>query len=90
MGIYYNGQGVPQNFVTAYMWPNLATSNGNDLANEAGDAIAKVQNAIVSECPRRQLNGRRPAPHNALPAIIRIAVASLWQPYGVSTVHPVV
>ena len=49
MGIYYNGQGVPQNFVTAYMWPNLATSNGNDLANEAGDAIAKVRNAIVSE-----------------------------------------
>ena len=49
MGIYYDGQGVPQNFVTAYMWPNLATSNGNDLANEAGDAIAKVQNAIVSE-----------------------------------------
>ena len=49
MGIYYKGQGVPQNFVTAYMWLNLATSNGNDLANEAGDAIAKVRNAIVSE-----------------------------------------
>jgi len=49
VGIYYNGQGVPQNFVTAYMWLNLATSNGNDLANEAGDAIAKVRNAIVSE-----------------------------------------
>ena len=49
MGIYYNGQGVPQNFVTAYMWLNLATSNGNDLANEADDAIAKVQNAIASQ-----------------------------------------
>ena len=49
MGIYYNGQCVPQNFVAAYMWLNLATSNGNDLANEAGDAIAKVQNVIVSE-----------------------------------------
>lgn len=47
--MYYKGQGVPQNFVTAYMWLNLATSNGNDLANEARDAIAKVQNAIVSE-----------------------------------------
>ena len=47
--MYYNGQGVPQNFVTTYMWPNLTTSNGNDLANEARDAIAKVQHAIVSE-----------------------------------------
>ncbi len=39
--LYYNGQGVPQDYVTAYMWFILASVEGDKLAIENRDLLAK-------------------------------------------------
>ena len=36
-----NGKGVPQDFVWAHMWLNLAAAQGTDLAKEGRDEVAK-------------------------------------------------
>lgn len=42
MGLMYaNGTGVPQDYLQAYKWYNLAASQGNRLALEARDALAR-------------------------------------------------
>ena len=40
--MYYNGWGVPQDFITAHMWYSLAASKGNDLAAEDRDIIPSI------------------------------------------------
>ncbi len=39
--MYENGQGVPQDYVRAHMWINLAVSKGGGLATENRDSVAK-------------------------------------------------
>ena len=39
--MYRNGKGVPQDFVWAHMWLNLAAAQGTDLAKEGRDEVAK-------------------------------------------------
>jgi len=54
--MYQDGQGVPQNYVLAHMWFNLAASNpalekhGHDQAVRNRDAVArKMTAALVAE-----------------------------------------
>jgi uncharacterized protein len=39
--MYANGEGVPQDDVTAHMWLNLSVAKGNLTALEARDRVAK-------------------------------------------------
>jgi TPR repeat protein len=39
--MYANGQGVPQDFVVAHMWFNLAAARGNSDAQDNRDRIAR-------------------------------------------------
>ena len=38
--MYDNGEGVPQDYVTAHMWFNLAAASGNKDAVKARDIVA--------------------------------------------------
>jgi hypothetical protein len=38
--MYYNGQGVTQNYVQAHMWFNIASANGDANARENRDIVA--------------------------------------------------
>ncbi len=50
-GMYINGEGVPQDNIRAYMWANLAASNGMDT--EARDFIAKrMTSAAIKKAQR--------------------------------------
>jgi TPR repeat protein len=52
--MYGLGQGVPQDYITAHMWYNLAASNGNNLAAENRDAIApKMSPAAIEQAQAR-------------------------------------
>ena len=35
--MYYNGEGVPEDYVLAYMWYNLAAAQGNETAQSNKD-----------------------------------------------------
>ncbi|MYG43200.1 MAG: sel1 repeat family protein, partial [Rhodobacteraceae bacterium] len=37
--MYYNGIGVPQNYVLAHAWTNLASANGHPDAEELRDSV---------------------------------------------------
>jgi uncharacterized protein len=51
--MYVHGQGVPQNYVLAHMWANLATANGLQLASATRDlAAAKMTPAQIAEAQR--------------------------------------
>ena len=39
--MYFSGQGVPQDFVVAHMWLNIASANGDDKASEVRDTVAQ-------------------------------------------------
>ena len=52
--MYDNGLGVPQDYLAAHMWVNIAGANGDDLAGSKRDAIAeKMTSADISEAQRR-------------------------------------
>jgi TPR repeat protein len=38
--MYHRGDGVPQDYVQAHMWANLAAAQGNEDARGARDVIA--------------------------------------------------
>jgi hypothetical protein len=40
--VYYNGQGVTQDYVQAYMWFNIASANGNADARGNRDIVANL------------------------------------------------
>ena len=40
-GMYLNGQGAPQDFVTAYMWHILASVDGDKVAVKNRNLLAK-------------------------------------------------
>jgi len=37
--MYYEGEGVPKDFVTSYMWLNLAAAQGADLGTDLRDIV---------------------------------------------------
>ena len=39
--MYHQGQGVPQDYVQAHMWLNLASANGSAHAVEVRDTVAR-------------------------------------------------
>ena len=39
--IYYNGRGVPQDFVQAHMWTNLAATQGSEVGKKIRDSVEK-------------------------------------------------
>jgi TPR repeat protein len=39
--MYFEGQGVLQDYVTAHMWANIAAVNGSEMAPELRNTIAK-------------------------------------------------
>ena len=50
---YYNGQGVPQDYVQAHLWWNLAAAQGDEEARENRDIIAaKMTPAQIEEAQR--------------------------------------
>ena len=40
--MYYNGVGVPQNYVKSYVWLSVATAQGNENANAFRDAVSEL------------------------------------------------
>jgi TPR repeat protein len=40
--MYKNGQGVIQDYTRAHMWLNIAASQGNEMAMENRDIVAKA------------------------------------------------
>ena len=62
---YANGQGVPQDYIRAHMWWNLAASSGNKNAVAGRDAISKQMTPdqiaeaqkLARECVRKKYKG---------------------------------
>ena len=51
--MYYNGEGVPQDYVQAHMWWNLAASKGNENGRKNRDIIAKKMTPVqITEAQR--------------------------------------
>ena len=51
--LYYNGQGVPQDYVTAYAWSNIAAAQGDEKAKRIRDlAAAKLGAASLVEAQK--------------------------------------
>ena len=51
--MYYNGEGVPQDYVQAHMWFNLAASKRNENGRKNRDIIAKKMTpADISKAQR--------------------------------------
>jgi len=40
--MYYEGQGVSRDYVTAHMWANVAAVNGSEIAPQIRNVIAKL------------------------------------------------
>ena len=52
--MYENGYGVPQDYVTAHVWYNLAGIQGDEKVREYRDRIAeKMTPAQIAEAQRR-------------------------------------
>ena len=51
--MYYNGYGVPQDYVQAHVWWNLAAAQGYEISREARDLVAaKMTPAKIEEAQR--------------------------------------
>jgi hypothetical protein len=59
--MYFGGQGVSQDYVTAHMWANFAAMNGSEIAPELQSLIG----------PLPKFTRRRNAPKTALPKTIK-------------------
>ena len=63
--IYRDGEGVPQDFVYAHMWGNIAASNGIEKGGQLRDLVAKEMTAtqiekaqdLARECVRKKYKG---------------------------------
>jgi TPR repeat protein len=63
--MYGNGQGVIQNYARAHMWWNIAASQGNKIALENRDKVAKRMTAsqiekaqmLANECVAKDYKG---------------------------------
>ena len=51
--LYFEGEGVPQDYVTAYAWANIAAAQGNETAQRNRDlAAAKLDAASLGEAQK--------------------------------------
>ena len=63
--MYGNGNGVPQDYIRAHMWWNLAASSGNKDAVSGRDAVSKrmtpadisAAQKLARECVRKKYKG---------------------------------
>ena len=63
--MYYNGRGVPQNYVSAYMWWNLAAAQGHENAQANRDIVQRIMTSadinraqqLAEECLARNYQG---------------------------------
>ena len=63
--MYAAGRGVPQNYVYAHMWANIASSNGNETGGKLGDSTAEKMSPaeifaaqkLVRECVEKNYKG---------------------------------
>ncbi len=63
--MYGNGKGVPQDYIRAHMWWNIAASSGNKNAIVGRDAVSKRMNStdistaqkLARECVRKKYKG---------------------------------
>ena len=63
--MYANGKGVPQDYIRAHMWWNLAASSGNKDAVLGRDAVSKRMTSsqlekaqdLARECVRKKYKG---------------------------------
>lgn len=64
---YYNGQGVPQDYVAAHMWFNLAAARGDEDAVKARvEVAARMTPSQVAEAQKR-----RSWPASGIPLILK-------------------
>jgi len=67
--IYASGRGVPQDFVEAHLWYNLAASGGNGRAMQAREQLAsRMTPTQVAEAQRRARDWRPAEAAAAAPA----------------------
>ena len=59
-GIYYIGQGVPRDQVLAYMWMNIASSNGNKNAIQFRNLLEKKMSPQQIEEAQRLARNWKP------------------------------
>jgi len=59
--IYNNGRGVPQDFVTAEMWFNLAAAQGDQTAAEYRDTVQKSMSPEQIAEAQKLARGWKPA-----------------------------
>jgi TPR repeat protein len=53
--MYYNGQGVPQDYVLAYVWFNLSTYRYPASEQEKREAVIKARNIAASKMTPAQI-----------------------------------
>jgi TPR repeat protein len=58
--MYYSGQGVPQDYVQAYMWFNLSAAQGGTDADKQRDAVASKMTPSQIEKARALAAAWRP------------------------------
>ena len=51
--LYYLGQGVPENFVYAYMWANQASSQGFDMGEELKGLLSELMTSSQIEMAKK-------------------------------------
>jgi len=51
--MYANGEGVPKDNVHAYMWWNIAGTNGDDFEVDMGILTGKVSQADISKAQEK-------------------------------------
>jgi len=68
--IYANGHGVPQDFVTAHMWFNLAAAGGDQTAAEYRDAVERsMSSAQIAEAQKLAREWKPKGSHNGTPTV---------------------
>ena len=60
-GMYYNGWGVPQDYLAAHMWANLAAAQGHENARGFRDFLADRMSSGQIAAAQRAAREWRPA-----------------------------
>ena len=68
---YANGEGVPEDDVTAYAWLNIAAAQGKSSANEGKEHVAKIYDAVSGRESTKALQGVLDALRHPFPIVPR-------------------
>jgi TPR repeat protein len=63
--MYFNGEGVPQDYILAHMWLNLAAAQGDEMARQNREIVASkmpktnlsTAQTLARECLAREYQG---------------------------------